>query len=476
MRKNKVIVLFFTVCMAIVLSGCAAISDFVAGDEQEVIRTFADWTDEEAFQTIPAMVVKNTKVSEADDCGADTQMIDVSGTTLEDYDKYLKLFEPCGFKKHSDNGETGLEGNVYTTTFTKEQLVVTVTQVVKTEKTYIIVGEDLPLSENLIYDESMVANNKAGAKTTLHAMELYENGNSFLIQLKNGHFIMNDGGHAEDLPHLIDFMESRVSEGEKPIVDAWFVSHVHVDHVGCFNTFMEDMDYINRIRVEAIYFSEPSNASNQATGANSMVMNFMIDYKFLKNSKGETPAMYTPQTGQRYYFNDVTVDVVFSQEIHPIENYGGGYNDTSTWLMYTIEGQKFLLPGDGDYGTMQTLMNMYEQDYFNLDLFAVCHHGINVYDYFTDFLTLKTVVYTNYRIGSLYASGYSASIEANEHMASIAKEVVAWGDGTKTFTFPYEIGTVVTEPAIDWTVENLTREPQNWGDRLENYKTYILNQ
>lgn len=472
--KNKVMALFSIMLVAFVLSGCAAISEFVSGDRTPTIRTFSDWTDEEVFQTIPAMVVDNTKVSGADACGADTYMITVSGTTLEDYETYLKLYEPSGFVKYSDNGD-GLEGNVYTTTFTKEQLVVTVTQAVNLERTYIIVGEDFLLSENLIYNDSMIADNKPGAKTTLHAMELYENGNSFLIQLKNGHFIMNDGGNEEDLSHLIEYMESLVPKGEKPVIDAWFISHAHSDHVGVFNAFMDDMSYIKRIAVEAVYFSEPSNKSNQANDSASTVMNFMIDYKFLKNSKGETPDLYTPQTGQRFYFNDITVDIVFCQEIHPIENYGGGYNDTSTWLMYTIEGQKFLLPGDGSYGTMQTLMGMYSQEYFDLDLFAVCHHGINVYNYFTDYLTLHTVIYTNYRIGSLYSTGNSASLDGNEHMSVVAKELIAWGDGTKTFTFPYEMGTVKTQPAIDWTLENIDRKKHAWGERLEEYKTYILN-
>lgn len=475
MKKNKVIALFFVVCIAFVLSGCTAIRDYVAEDEAVEIRTFADWTDKDQFQAIPALIAENTKIGSVEECGADIDMIDVSGTTLEDYKAYLKLFEPSGFSKHSDNGENGLEGNVYTATFVKDELVVTVTQVVKTQKTYIIVGEDIPVSDHMTYSKDMIEDNVSGAKTTLHMLELYDFGSSFLIQLKNGHFIMNDGGMEQDLPVLIDYMESLLPEGEKPVIDAWFISHVHGDHIGCFNEFTANVEYIKRVSVEALYFNEPGNKSNLATKGTSQVMNFMVDWKFLKNSKGQTPKMYTPLTGQRYYFSDVTVDVVFSQELLPVANYSGAtLNTTSTWLMYTIEGQKVLIPGDGCYANAQAIMHAYEQDYFNLDMFVVAHHGINVYDYFTDYLNFKTAIYPVYRIGSLKHEGSSAREAQNEHIVSRAKEVVSWGDGTKIFTFPYKVGDVVSLPMIDWSARNVVIDRQNI--RIENYKTYILNE
>ena len=475
MKKNKVVALFFVVCMAFVLSGCAAIRDFVAEDEVVEIRTFADWTDKDEFQTIPAMVVENTKIGSVEECGANIDMIDVSGTTLEDYKAYLELFEQSGFSKHSDNGENGLEGNVYTATFVKDELVVTVTQVIKSQKTYIIVGEEIPLSDRMTYSEDMIADNVSGAKTTLHMLELYDFGSSFLIQLKNGHFIMNDGGMEEDLPVLIDYMESLVPEGEKPIIDAWFISHAHGDHINCFGAFTDNPSYAKRIIVESVYFNEPGNQSNLATKGSSLVMNFMIDYKFLKNSEGLSPALYTPMTGQRYYFSDVTVDVVFSQELLPVANYGGAtLNTTSTWLMYTIEGQKLLIPGDGCYANMTAIMHAYEQEYFNVDMFVVAHHGINVYDYFTDYLNYTTAIYPVYRIGSLKSEGDLARETQNAHLVSRAKEVVSWGDGTKIFTFPYQVGDVVSLPVIDWSARNVVIDRSNV--RIENYQTYIVNE
>lgn len=473
--KKHGLALLLTVLLLFSLGGCNGTqgedSDKADNDDPGV-RTFADWTDIESFQTVPAMIVADTKIGSAVDYGGKDYVIDINGTDLEDYQAYLQTLEENGFKKYVDNGTEGLDGAVYTSTFTKDTLVVTVTQLVSCFKTYISACDGLALSPNLIYNDSYAADNMDGAKTTLHMQELYDNGNSFLIQLKNGHFIMNDGGRAEDLPYLLDYMESLVLEGEKPVVDAWFISHAHDDHVGWIKSIVSDASQIGRICVEAFYFSQPSSAVSVAFGTTD-VQNFMINYQFLKNSEGNAPALYRPQTGQRYYFDDITVDVVFAQEQLTIDNYSGDYNDSSTWLMYTIEGQKFLLCGDAEFGSVKAVMHTYDSEYFNLDLYAVFHHGINVYDYFTDYCTLKTILYPNYRCGSLHAGNEWERKEANAHLISVAEEAIAWGKGTVVFSFPYEVGTARIMPATEWVYN--PESHTYTGTRVDEYETYIIN-
>lgn len=483
--KNKQTVIL--VAILIILLGVGAAMVIYLGtnvkqsqessSEIDGVRTFADWTEEEVFQTIPAMIVEDTKIGKALDYGGDVYQISVDGTELADYEAYLTTLEGCGFKKHVDNGEEGLDGAIYSTTFTKDELMVTVIHAVKINKTYITAGKDVALSPNLFCDESYVADNVEGAKTTLHMIELYDNGSSFVIQLKNGHFIMNDGGLANDLPYLLDYLESLVPEGEKPIIDAWFISHVHGDHTGWLAELVSDMKNINRICVESIYFSESSESQAAATNAAGLVRSFMSNYKMLRSSEGKAPILYRPQAGQRYYFNDLTVDVVFTQEQLATVDMAGDYNDASTWLMYNIEGQKFLLSGDAADASSKTVMEMYDSDYFNLDLYCVFHHGINVYNYFTDYIKTKTILYTSYRCGSLYLTGSHAHPEENEYLMSIADEIMAYGDGTKILQFPYEIGTSVTMPKREWIYDNNTRKFGIWNENREGqtHETHIIN-
>lgn len=471
--KRKIVIAVSLFCLACLFVGCG--SQGTSGNGK--VRTFADWTDIEVFQEVPALEAEDTKVGKATDFGGGLYQIDISGTEISDYQDYQATLESCGFKKYVDNGENGLEGYSYSATYTKEELVVTVIHMSQTNKTYITAGKNIALSPNLKYDEKQLEGNGDGSKTSLHMLELYNNGSSFLIQLKNGHFIMNDGGLEDDLPYLLDYMESLTPEGEKPIVDAWFLSHAHGDHYGWLDKMVSDMDYINRVYVESFYFNEPSEAALTTMNGTGLVRKVMMNYQMLRSTSGSAPKLYRPQTGQRYYFNDLTVDIVFTQEQLTAANHFGDLNDSSTWLMYTIEGQKFLFAGDAADGSTKAVMDSYGKEYFELDMFAVFHHGINVYGYFTDYCTTKTVLYTNYKVGSMYTEGVHARIEENEQLVKSAKEVIAWGDGTKVLTFPYEIGTVETKPQIQWEYHKGKHDIQGaWGPRLEEYDTYIRNE
>lgn len=472
MKKSKVTILVSVLLALLILAAVLVVflmKDMSQESSNEIpeptgARTFADWTDAEVFKTVPAMIVEGTRINDAASYGAKNYVLNVAGTTVEDYKAYLQLLEQEGYTKYADNGPTGLEEAVYNATYEKGSLAVTVTQMVKMEKTYISVREHLPLSEHLFYKDEYVANNKAGAKTTLHMMELYDFGNSFVIQLKNGHFIINDGGTADDLPYLLDYLESLVPNGEIPVIEAWILTHAHHDHMGLFEAFSKHPEYGKRIYVDGVYYNEIDGntiAKVGGSGASNLNRNMTFALNGIKTSTGEEPQVYRPQTGQRYYFNDVTIDIVFAQEQLITDNYFvevDNLNDSSTWCMYTIEGQKFLISGDASRGSMQSVMRTYESEYFDLDLFAIFHHGINSWPTFTDYMSAETVLFT-FATTHSQREDIEMGSEANKLLMERAKDYYAWGDGTVVFTFPYVAGTAKTLKPNDWKYHD-KREPE----------------
>jgi beta-lactamase superfamily II metal-dependent hydrolase len=294
-------------------------------------------------------------------------------------------------------------------------------------------------------------------------MELYDAGNSFVIQLKNGHFLLNDGGTADDLPYLLDYLESLVPEGEIPVIEAWILTHAHHDHMGLFEMFSKHPEYGKRIYVEGVYYNEiDGNTAAKVGGAGASNLNrsMTLALNGIKTSNGGEPQVYRPQTGQRYYLNDVTIDIVFAQEQLISDNYYvevDNLNDSSTWCMYTIEGQKFLLCGDASRGSMQSVMRTYESEYLDLDMFAIFHHGINSWPTFTDYMSAKTVLFTFAKTHS-QRDDIEMGSEANNLLIERAKDYYAWGDGTVVFTFPYAAGTAKTLKPNDWKYHE-KREP-----------------
>ena len=264
--------------------------------------------------------VENAKNARVDHYGAGTYVTYIEDTSKQQYNDYLQLVEESGFLKHSDNGE-GLDNAVFCSSYTKDDMVLTVSYYAREQKTNISFYQDFPLSDHLICQDSYVNGNKTGAKTKLHMLELRRLGNSFVFQLKNGHFLISDGGMPYDLVYLLDYLESLTPEGEKPVVEAWVISHGHGDHCGALNAFVDIPEHLGRICVEGVYFSEPSQRVTDKCGGSIQIGKMKQVIRLLKTSQGEQTPMYRPQTGQRYYFSDITMDILITQEQVPFEKY-----------------------------------------------------------------------------------------------------------------------------------------------------------
>ena len=459
MKKQGIILLIIVLLLLASGTGVvvAQVYNSVNGDlgvsDSDTVTTFGEWTKNKVIRDVPAMITEQGKVGGVSTDGGSCSYADINGSTLQDYQNYLLLLEQQGYKKYMDNGEEGLDGSVYTAVYTKDDLVITVMHMVKLEKTY-VAAEKVELSEHLFYSDKYVADNKEGSETTLHMLELYFSGNCFILQLKNGHFIVMDGGNLQDADYVLSYMESLVPEGEKPVVEGWFVSHNHIDHIGLFKEIVSEPGYTERVLVDGIYMDVVSSSVATEAGDNAMadlIVSMKTAAKDMKTSSGEETPVYRPHAGQSYYFNDIRIDVLQTMIQVPSENYyhgwTGNYNEKSVWLMCHIDGQKFMHTGDADFGAMKTVMSTYNQEYFDMDIMAVQHHGINVHNDFTDFIKVDTLLYPYYtdlghfKDGVSWGGDFQISVDRNEYLHEYAKEALTYGDGGKVLTFPYVVGT-----------------------------------
>ena len=140
MKMNKVAAIIVAVLLVLLVSGGCLLVVYEVNQnqkeaakveaEKEVVKydyaTFADYTPNEAFQSIPSLVVDGGKIGTPYEYGTGVYTLNISGTTVEDYKAYLATLQEHGFVKHSDNGEEAMEGYVYTASFTKDDLALTV--------------------------------------------------------------------------------------------------------------------------------------------------------------------------------------------------------------------------------------------------------------------------------------------------------------------------------------------------------------
>lgn len=476
MKKKHGVVLWVLMVCLLTLAGSATIvmtlmkSHAASLEEKEVIdiEYFSSRTDVEVFQTVPVMTGENIKIGEVADCGDDYYLVDVNGSTVEEYTAYLDVLVEDGFKKHSDNGEEAMDGYAMTAAFTKGDMIVVVSHAIEKEKTYITAAVNRNLSDYMIYSEDWKKDVSPDAVTKVHMMEVNANGACFIIQLKNGHFVVHDGGKAADTKYFLDYLESLVPEGEKPVIEAWFISHSHGDHYGVINEISKNPQYLKRLYVNGIYYHAPSDeivALSYDASPESAVFTCSRLYVMFTAEDGSRTKYYRPQFGQRYYFCDLTIDVCitpeqFTQDALYMTGTSTDMNDTSIWLMHKIEGQKMLIGGDAFHTGVRAVMNMFDAEYLNSDIFVILHHGINVYDYFTDYMTLKTVLYPNFRVGSIWEgirSDLSRTAD-NEHLVEVAAETISCENGSVVMSFPYKMGEAKIMEPCDWRYHNGKRQ------------------
>ncbi len=399
------------------------------------------WGDEDVFEEVPALIAPDTVITASEHYGDNNYVISVDGTVDDDYLAYLELLESLGFTKVYDNGD-GIEEAVFNTTYKKGDLFVTVTNMSYRNITTIAAKWDLPLSDHLYGTVS-----EAGTgKVTMHVAEMVNWGNSILFQLNNGHFVMNDGATYDDLPYLLDYMESLTPGDEKPVVEAWFITHMHYDHYSVLEGFSKHPEWVDRVYVNGVYINEPNDSVKDTDkGVYDESLRVKKGISLLKTETGETPEIYRPQTGQRYYFNGMTVEILLAQDQIPFSSYHleDGFNGSSTWYRHHIGDQDVLIAGDSYFAGMETIMESFERETLDFDIFFALHHGFNTWNTFTNFCNFHTVVYCYSHVtdkDNYYQEPFDCNAKLLEKLEKNNGEYMLEEGGTVVFTFPYTVG------------------------------------
>ncbi|MBQ9544601.1 MAG: hypothetical protein IJV00_05700 [Clostridia bacterium] len=390
-----------------------------------------DWCFVDAFEQVPAMVVDGTTINPAEDKGLGEYTVIVDGTEGQAA-QYVELLQKCGFEKQYENELT--EG-VNIVQLTKDNVLVTVNDIAYQNKTFISAICNQPLSPHL--EDKYQSEAQAGAVTTLHQINTYWWGDSYVIKLKNGHFIIIDGAAQCELTYLLDYLETLVPAGEKPVIEAWCCTHLHMDHFYLLQDFNVHPEWLDRIYVEGFYFNEPSDGVKDLdSGVYNEIKGERLAISKLKTTAGTTPEIYRPMIGQCYWFCDVKMEIILSQEMVLLDDYTGGFNDSSTWYKFTMDGQTFIEGGDGHRADMKFLIRSYDPEDLQCDFFSVLHHGSNTWEDYTRYVGVwKTVLFPTMArdTGTLNAA-------RNMDLRMKCEEYYVAGEGTDIFYLPYTIG------------------------------------
>ncbi|MBE6554683.1 MAG: hypothetical protein E7663_00420 [Ruminococcaceae bacterium] len=265
-------------------------------------------------------------------------------------------------------------------------------------------------------------------------------GNSFVITLEDGSFIVCDGGGFSDndgeelfkvLKNLFYRIYGVLPTASNPIrIAAWYMSHGHADHFDAFSYFCSTYGYLVEMDYIIANFPSDDETYNCYNPNNYVRDNFSgMTSGFLKR-----PVYIKVHTGQRLFVRNVELEVLYTHEdLYP--NILDYFNDTSTVIRMHIRNTNGQGELRGEETTVLWLGDLYLQgsrylramygNALQTDIVQLAHHGsmgceYEMYQLVAPECVLWTASASNYYRQTRYQNSSNWVTRANYGLAHLA--------------------------------------------------------
>ena len=189
--------------------------------------------------------------------------------------------------------------------------------------------------------------------------------NSFAITTQSGHIVLVDGGFDQDAEYLISYL-CEITGQERPHVDAWILTHPHIDHISAFMTIVEE--HPDAIQFDRVLFNFPSIqfVSNDPRDAMEPLKRFYRDLPRFADK------IMICSGGDRYDFGEAHFDILCSADSALNVN-----TCNNSCLVFRLElGKKtalFLADCGEEEG--DKLLSMWDLGKLSANICQMAHHG-----------------------------------------------------------------------------------------------------
>lgn len=314
-------------------------------------------------------------------------------------------------------------------------------------------------------------------KTTFYAFEsdqtLIDCGMCLMVQCPDHSFFVVDSGHyfqMNDNDRIHKFMRERTPEGQKIVINGWFITHAHTDHI---SKLMDFLKYnTDDVIIEGFYQNILPGEYDYGSDNHEELEFAEKLFKALE----EYPApVYKLHSGMRFYIRNLAFDVLCNHEdIFP--EHITDYNDSSTVLMMEAEGTRVFIPGDAAMVSDKVLKERYG-DWLKCDVVQIAHHGHTGLS--AECYSLLSADAAIFPVTRIMFDQNLPRHEANRRAVEIADSYYITGDGTVCVELPYKRGNIFTLP--DETFEDFEKIKRIWryvySDERKNelYEIFIAH-
>ena len=200
-----------------------------------------------------------------------------------------------------------------------------------------------------------------------------------LFVTDKGSLIVVDGGYDNDAESFVELLE-KYSNGKKPVVELWIITHPHGDHYGAIRAIAKSPELSSRISVKKFMYWFPMEFRN-GDGVSGVLAYGNRDMETVRTVFG---AEYEqPYLDQKIKIDEMEIHFLFVPDDCSILDVAtNNPNSNQCSLIFTVQGssKKAMITGDAfDRGLYMALWRHYRTmkcDYLQLPHHGLCDTGV----------------------------------------------------------------------------------------------------
>lgn len=191
---------------------------------------------------------------------------------------------------------------------------------------------------------------------------------SYVIETADGKIIVIDGGRSADAEYLLNFVRS-LTGGEVKI-DAWFLTHVHSDHIDAFTEAVNH--HSDSLTLGRLYYNFPP--AELCGKYEKAELHTSLEFNEVLPLIGDKAAVVN--TGDKIKVGEAEFEILFTPMNTITMNF---INNTSLVFRMTLAGQTVLFTGDCGVEAGYYILGKYGEA-LKSDFVEMAHHGQNGVD------------------------------------------------------------------------------------------------
>ena len=201
---------------------------------------------------------------------------------------------------------------------------------------------------------------------------------TYLIRMKDGRFVIIDGGFHLDGAGLLRIMEQlhpHIGENERFTVAAWLLTHPHDDHIELLKRLLADDAIMARLDIKNMYANCPAESALGGVDEQVIPDNNWMRHVCFEALRSRGGVISKPYAGMSFSVGELCIKVYYTQaEWRYVEM--KTVNDASVVMEISrAGGKKVLILGDIMNRAAVHIMKMYTPEQLHAEVVQVAHHA-----------------------------------------------------------------------------------------------------